>query len=96
MLLQYGRSKKQSHDYVDNCTTEQNIDNMDIETPIPTSEVLVPEKDEAPETSDRDSCTTESVAIPNLAEDSITLRGSMNRDVSSFLLKGLSGTEFNM
>ncbi|XP_057197957.1 IQ domain-containing protein C isoform X2 [Triplophysa rosa] len=91
LLLQYGRSKNQSHDRVDNSTTEQNIDNMDSEIPAPTPDVLVPEKDEAPETSDRDSCTpldAESVVMPNLAEDSTTLWSSMNRNVSSsFLLK---------
>lgn len=78
---------------MDDSTAEQNIEIMDSETPAPKSEVLVPEKDDAPETSDRDSCTpldTENVVIPNLTDDS-TIWSAMNPDVShnSFLQKGL-------
>lgn len=90
LLLQYGCSKNRSHLHVDDSTTEQNIEIMDSETPAPTSEVLVPEKDEAPETSDRVSCTpldTESVVIPNLTNDS-ALWSAMNPDGSSFLQQG--------
>lgn len=99
MLLQYGRSKNQSHDHVDDSTMKQNIDITDSETPAPTSLVLVPEKDEAPETFDRDSCTpldAESVVIPNLADNSTTLWTSMDPDDShsSFILKGGLSREF--
>lgn len=99
MLLHYGRSKNQSDDHVDDSTMEQNIDITDIETPAPTSEILVPEKDEAPETFDRDSCTpldAESVVIPNLADNSTTLWTATDPDDShsSFILKGVLRREF--
>lgn len=74
-------------------------DNMDGETPVPSSEVLVPEKDEVAETVNRDKPTPldeESVIGPNFMDESTTLWSAVNPDVthSSFLQKGMLVKEF--
>nr|XP_055025952.1 IQ domain-containing protein C [Misgurnus anguillicaudatus] len=93
LLLQYGRFKKQSYDQFEDSTREQMTDNRDGETPVPSSEVLIPEKDEVAEPVNKDKSTPldeESVIGPKCMGESTTLWSVLNPDVthSSFLQKG--------
>ncbi|XP_065152531.1 IQ domain-containing protein C [Paramisgurnus dabryanus] len=94
LLLQYGRFKNQSYDdQFEDSAREQMTDNMYGETPVPSSEVLVPEKDEVFETGNRDKSTPldeDRTIGPNCMGESTTLWSVVNPDVthSSFLQKG--------
>ncbi|XP_016297877.1 IQ domain-containing protein C-like [Sinocyclocheilus anshuiensis] len=83
LLLQYERSRFQSHD-LDDSERERKTENEGSEKSLPQSEIQVPEKDEATETSvdgivDKRG---ENVVIQNLMDDSTALCSIMNSDVS--------------
>ncbi|KAG1950306.1 IQ domain-containing protein C-like [Pimephales promelas] len=97
LLLQYERSRFQCHDHQDDSEGEQKIENEDSEKTLPQSDIQVPERDEAPETSSRDTSTPveeigENVVGQNLAEYSSTVCNAVNSDVchSSLLQTGTS------
>ncbi|XP_016389052.1 IQ domain-containing protein C [Sinocyclocheilus rhinocerous] len=91
LLLQYERSRFQSHDRLDDSEREQKTENQGSEKSLPQSEIQVPERDEAAETASRDTSTPvdgivdkrgENVVIQNLMDDSTTLCSTVNSDVS--------------
>jgi len=100
-LLQYERSRFQCHDHQDDSEGEQKIENEDSEKTLPQSDIQVPERDEAPETSSRDTSTPveeigENVVGQNLAEYSSTVCNAVNSDVchSSLLQTGEMRRDF--
>uniref|UniRef100_A0A9J8CY28 IQ motif containing C n=2 Tax=Cyprinus carpio TaxID=7962 RepID=A0A9J8CY28_CYPCA len=83
LLLQYERSRFQSHYLLEDSGREQKS--------LPQSEIQVPEKDEATETASRDTSTSvdgivdkrgENVVTQNLMDDSTALCSLVNSDVS--------------
>lgn len=66
------------------------IENEDSEKTLPQSEIQVPERDEAPETTSRDTSTPvderENVVGQNLADYSTTLCSVVNSDVCHSIL----------
>lgn len=90
-MLQYERSRIQSHDLLDNSEKEQKIENDESDDSLPQSEIQVPERDEATETTSRDASIPvdgivdkrgENVAVQNLMDDSTTLFSTVNSNVS--------------
>ncbi|KAF4105942.1 IQ domain-containing protein C [Onychostoma macrolepis] len=95
LLLQYERSRFQSHDILDDSEREQKTENEGSEKSLPQSEIQVPERDEATETASRDTSTSvdgivdkrgENVVIQNLMDESNTLCSTVNSDVSHYSL----------
>ncbi|XP_073690709.1 IQ domain-containing protein C [Garra rufa] len=95
ILLQYERSRFQSHDLLDDSEGKQKNENEGSEKSLPQSEIQEPERDEATETASRDTSTPvdvivdkrgENVVIQNLMDDSTTLCSSVNSDVSHSIL----------
>ncbi|XP_016364112.1 IQ domain-containing protein C-like [Sinocyclocheilus rhinocerous] len=91
LLLQYERSRFQSHDLLDDSERKRKTENEGSEKSLPQSEIQVPEKDEATETASRDTSTSvdgivdkrgENVVIQNLMDDSTALCSIVNSDVS--------------
>lgn len=94
-MLQYERSRFQSHDLLDDSDREQKTGNEGIEKSLPQSEMLVPERDEAIKTASRDTSTSvdgildkrgENVVIQNLMDESNTLCRTVNSDVRHYSL----------
>ncbi|KAK2896893.1 hypothetical protein Q8A67_011381 [Cirrhinus molitorella] len=89
LLLQYERSRFQSHDLLDDSEREQKTEEGS-EKSLPQSEIQVPERDEATETASKDTSTPvdgivdkkgENVVVQNLMDDSSTLCSAVNSDV---------------
>lgn len=94
-MLQYERSRFQSHDLLDDSEREQKTEIEGSEKSLPQSEIQVPERDEATETASRDTSTSvdgivdkrgENVVIQNLMDESNTLCSTVNSDVSHYSL----------
>lgn len=94
-MLQYDRSRFQSHDLLDDSERKQKTENEGSEKSLPQSEIQVLERDEAIETASRDTSTSvdgivdkrgKTVVIQNLMDESTTLCSTVNSDVSHYSL----------
>ncbi|XP_051504447.1 IQ domain-containing protein C [Myxocyprinus asiaticus] len=92
LLLKYGCSRNQCNDHLDDSAKEQKVDYEDSKSVL-RSEVLVPERDEAPKTAGAEASTLLDGDVEqrdNLTDDFTTLCSAVNPDIShsSLLQKG--------
>ncbi|XP_052006968.1 IQ domain-containing protein C [Xyrauchen texanus] len=93
LLRNYGCSRIQCNDHLDDSANELKVDYEASDKSVLRSEVLVPERDEAPKTASAEASTILDGDVEqseNLTDDSTTLCSAVNPDVShsSLLQKG--------